>query len=261
VEHDGRPEGSVRPGRHHFDDGDYDVIWWDPSTLELAVEINLGLGQEGVLREDEGGAVAMENLTRYRRWQTRQGEIRAAGAAPSFEVLAVTELEDEPPGEPAVVTLEARSDRPPRPAGPRFGTLVHTVLRDVDLAARRDAVEEMTRLHGRLLDASGDEVAAAVEAVVGALAHPLLERARGVAGESGRCFREAPFLVPLDETRVLEGTVDLAFLEPEGWVVVDFKTDAGVAERRAAYARQIAWYLYALERLTGSGGTGSLLEV
>lgn len=55
--------------------------------------------------------------------------------------------------------------------------------------------------------------------------------------------------------RVLEGVIDLAFQEPDGWVVVDYKTDVGedpdFPRRRAAYRRQVDLYAEAWSRLSG----------
>jgi ATP-dependent helicase/nuclease subunit A len=54
---------------------------------------------------------------------------------------------------------------------------------------------------------------------------------------------------------VLEGVIDLVFLEPDGWVVADYKTDVGTdpefAVREAAYRRQVELYADAWSRLTG----------
>jgi ATP-dependent helicase/nuclease subunit A len=54
---------------------------------------------------------------------------------------------------------------------------------------------------------------------------------------------------------VLEGVVDLAFREADGWVIADYKTDVGTdpdfAERSKAYRRQVELYADAWSRLTG----------
>ena len=55
--------------------------------------------------------------------------------------------------------------------------------------------------------------------------------------------------------RVLEGVIDLVFEEPEGWVVVDYKTDVGTdplfEQRVAGYRRQVDLYADAWGSLTG----------
>lgn len=54
---------------------------------------------------------------------------------------------------------------------------------------------------------------------------------------------------------VLEGVIDLAFREPDGWVIADYKTDVGTdpdfASREDAYRRQVDLYAEAWARLTG----------
>jgi ATP-dependent helicase/nuclease subunit A len=56
--------------------------------------------------------------------------------------------------------------------------------------------------------------------------------------------------------QVLEGVIDLAFLEKDGWVIADYKTDIGTdpdfPRRRAGYRRQVDMYAEAWTRLTGS---------
>jgi ATP-dependent exoDNAse (exonuclease V) beta subunit len=55
---------------------------------------------------------------------------------------------------------------------------------------------------------------------------------------------------------VLEGVIDLAFLEPGGWVIADYKTDVGTdpefAARSAAYRRQVDMYADAWSALTSA---------
>jgi ATP-dependent helicase/nuclease subunit A len=55
--------------------------------------------------------------------------------------------------------------------------------------------------------------------------------------------------------RVLEGVIDLAFREPDGWVIADYKTDVGAdpdfRARTDAYRRQVDLYAEAWAQLTG----------
>jgi ATP-dependent helicase/nuclease subunit A len=101
------------------------------------------------------------------------------------------------------------------------------------------------------------EAAAATEAVESALAHPVFARARKAA----RCHREYPVTLHLEDGRMLEGVVDLAFVDDGAWVVVDFKTDADAGERSAQYQRQLRWYAFALTRLTGMESRAVLLGI
>src|SRR5205823_12129770 len=153
--------------------------------------------------------------------KTRREELLQSGRESQFEVTTVTQARAlrEPPQLGKInVEILKRSDG--RPTGTRFGTLVHTALRDVDLGAKPDAVTQLVELHGRLLGATEEEVKAAAEAVVSALDHPLLRH----AAAAGRCHREFPLIIKVDEKEIVEGTIDLAFEQAGRWVVIDFKT-------------------------------------
>jgi len=59
----------------------------------------------------------------------------------------------------------------------------------------------------------------------------------------------------------MEGIIDLAFVEDNTWIIVDFKTDADISERNGQYQRQLQWYASALSRLTGLPARAYLLGV
>jgi ATP-dependent helicase/nuclease subunit A len=65
--------------------------------------------------------------------------------------------------------------------------------------------------------------------------------------------------------RLMEGVIDLAFVEDNAWVIVDFKTDADISghpsKQRDQYQRQLQWYASALSRLTGLPARAYLLGV
>jgi ATP-dependent exoDNAse (exonuclease V) beta subunit len=130
-------------------------------------------------------------------------------------------------------------------------------MRDVPLNADRGAARQLIDWNTRLVGATDDERDAAAEAVESALAHPLLARARAAA----RCYREYPLVAKLADGRLLEGIIDLAFVENDEWAIVDFKTDADAAERRAQYERQLQWYGFALTQLTKMPARAYLLEI
>lgn len=60
---------------------------------------------------------------------------------------------------------------------------------------------------------------------------------------------------PSPDRTVLEGVIDLAFREEDGWVIADYKTDVGTdpdfPAREEAYRRQVDLYADAWRRLTG----------
>ncbi|MEM6457679.1 MAG: PD-(D/E)XK nuclease family protein, partial [Acidobacteriota bacterium] len=285
---DGRDETSVRPGLHRPQTGAVPVAWWDPSLLVAQGDESDGQRAARQARDpqrerllvpdgDDGrdGPVAQATADAHAAWQSAEARARRMGAQPSQRVATVTERARalRPPGadddaawveETLVPRIEI--DVPPRaderPSGVRFGTLVHTVLRDVPLAGDGDADEDdgdpgtiaaLASLHGRLLACPAAEIDAAATAVRAALAHPLLQRARRAA----ICHRELPVLVRDADGAQIEGTIDLAFRDAvDGpWTVVDFKTDRALdAETAAAYRLQVAWYLVALRRVDDETG-------
>jgi ATP-dependent exoDNAse (exonuclease V) beta subunit len=150
-----------------------------------------------------------------------------------------------------------------RPHGKRFGTLVHAVLSIVDLNADEANVQQITNLQGRILGATLSEIGAAIETVNRSLAHPLMRRA-SKAMRTGRCRREAPISMQLEDGTILEGNVDLAFLEEDDhakWTVIDFKTDFEIAGRLDEYCKQVALYARAISMATSQQARGVLLRM
>ncbi len=273
-DHQPQPETSVRPGRHPFpgvavDGGDtgYEVVWWDAELVDEKPPASYGLLGEDLLIEAGDDA----NRERFERWRRHGEELVARGSEPSARPVAVTELEREPPGKAAEVAVEELDRSRDRPGGVRFGSLVHTVLRDAPLSGEPGRVGELASLHGSLIGATRAEVEAAESVVAAALASPAADAARA----SRRVLRETPFLLPLagdSERRIVEGAIDLAYLKDDGrWIVVDWKTDLGDLDAPAGasgdngvsrgerYHRQVRWYCYALEQLTGAPASGRLV--
>jgi ATP-dependent exoDNAse (exonuclease V) beta subunit len=217
-------------------------VWWDPAALKLAVGANFGLRQEDILAD----AGPDDGLARYREWQNGRERAIEQGERMQFDVLTPSATAGLPAAE-CPVTIETLPARAARPAGPRFGTLVHLVLRDLDLARGGAEADALARMHGRVLGAIPEEVEAAAEAARTAFAHSLIGRAR----TAERCHRELPVMLRLEENRMLEGVIDLAFQERNEWTVVDFKTTGDLKSHRAEYERQLHWSGAALARITG----------
>lgn len=239
-----RDEPSVKPGLHSPEQGPHTVVWWDPRTLKLNAPANLGLRQQEILMADSEG-VESPSMVRYRAWHDNREQIISSAQTKQFDIFTATEASERPKDFTTAVAVEFVDRRPDRPAGARFGTLVHTMLRDASLDANEEALKALATLHGRLLGATPEEMEHAALAVAAALPHPLLAKAR----ESERMNRELPILLPIEGNRVLEGVIDLAFYADGCWHIVDFKTDADVAPNRARYERQLQWYGLALSRL------------
>jgi ATP-dependent exoDNAse (exonuclease V) beta subunit len=137
-------------------------------------------------------------------------------------------------------------------------------LATVNLDAGPEAIAAAATVSGRLVDATEEEVDAAVTTVASALAHPLLRRAAG-SPISSRLRRETPVLLRHDDGTLVEGVIDLAFREEmadfTGWTVVDFKTDREVETSQPQYLAQVALYVSAVKAATGIPARGFLLVV
>ncbi|MBI2203609.1 MAG: UvrD-helicase domain-containing protein [Candidatus Rokubacteria bacterium] len=258
---DGHAPGrdNVQPGRHVF--GDYDVVWWDPRCLKLDVTRVYGLRREELIA-DPGRDVVEADRARYDAWLEARRQAQEAGAVPTIRVKPVTEwTREKPDGDAAPdVTLVEIAAAVDRATGPRFGTLVHVALATVALDANAAQVAESVALQARILGAPPEEIAAATAVVGAALAHPLLAPARE-AWRSGRCRRETPVAMQHADGTLLEGVLDIAWEDDDGWTVVDFKTDADLAAVLPAYRRQVALYASAIERTTGRPVRAMLMRV
>ncbi|MGO9271358.1 MAG: UvrD-helicase domain-containing protein [Terriglobia bacterium] len=247
----------VMPGLHHAAVGDHSVVWWDPDKLKLEVEANFGLRQQEILAEDVGHEAVDEGVRRYAEWKTRRAQAVEAGQRAEFDVFTVTSALDAPADFEASIQVEMTEKAPNCPQGPRFGSLVHAILRDAALDGDAQQIARLAKVHGRVFGAPAEEIDAAATAVANALAHPLVRRARSAS----RLYRELPIIANTADGRIVEGTIDLAFQENGVWNIVDFKTDPDVAILQAHYRRQLQWYLFALARITGRAARGWLLSV
>ena len=250
-------EYSVRPGVHAPQQGNHSVVWWDPHALNLQAPANLGLRQEEILSPANVAEDELPSLAAYRRWQSDREHVTISAVAKQFDIFTASEALDNPAGFEIVITHHSVAKPAGRPSGARFGTLVHTILRDAALDADRAALAELANVHARLLGATEEETEHAVIASAGALQHPLIERAR----KSGSVRREFPILLKLASSRVLDGVIDLLFEAGGRWQVVDFKTDADVAAIRARYERQLQWYGLAVSKLNQAPVDGHLLSI
>jgi len=75
--------------------------------------------------------------------------------------------------------------------------------------------------------------------------------------------RETPVAMRLEDGTLVEGKVDLAFLDDSntGWIVVDFKTDFEILGKLEEYRNQVGIYAQAIERATSLKTRGILLRL
>lgn len=295
-----RKPGSVTPGLHKPEAGEHKVVWWDPSVLDLNRQDEIGSRLNKLLAADEQGERSERGIRDHSEWQTKRAQIREKAGVASINAVTATEHaktltqqtangQQERTGAKPVVPekttgavgqLDLFSAPPPtqampaviiesvdidfsRPHGKRFGTLVHAVLSLVDLNSDAEGIRAVAELQGRLLGSTQEEITAAAATALKALAHPLMRRA-ALAWVAGRCRRERPIAMLLEDGVLVEGTVDLAFVEesdPGTWIVVDFKTDFEIAGRLEEYREQLNLYIDAISQATGLRATGVLLRL
>jgi ATP-dependent exoDNAse (exonuclease V) beta subunit len=92
------------------------------------------------------------------------------------------------------------------------------------------------------------------------LAHDVMAHARA-ADARGRCRREAPLTWCADDGALVEGAVDLAFEDEDGWCVLDFKTDQAIEAQLEVYRRQVAIYAHVIALATGRPARGVLVQL
>jgi ATP-dependent exoDNAse (exonuclease V) beta subunit len=251
------------PGAHVPERGGHTVVWWDPRALALGKEDAGGLRQQRILALDEGGEVAEAGRRTHEEWQARRGKLLEDGKVPRLRVEIASQQHTASAAQSRTVAVETTSaSGTPRPAGRRFGTLVHAVLAATDLAASPAQVAAVALAQARLLGATVAERDAAALAVVAALQHSLFASARDAAGA---CRREVPILLREPDGSLLEGVIDLVYRKesPGGpeWVVVDYKTDRELERRQADHGAQVSSYVRAIEAATGEPARGVLLRV
>ena len=144
--------------------------------------------------------------------------------------------------------------------GTEWGTVIHSLLE----AAMRDSGADLHDLaYASLLEEGldpgrADEAIAVVRSVMDS---EIWKRAQA----SSRRLMEVPFqtLMPSEPAEdnclptILRGVIDLAFQEPNGWVIVDYKTDARPQSQLPSlvehYRGQVELYAKTWHEMTGEG--------
>jgi len=254
-----RTRDSVMPGVHIPEAGAHRVVWWDPRLLKLGLKPSIGLAQEKILTEDTEGRAAAARA-HWESWRSSRVQMIERGSTPSHVIQTATERARSAlaiAGTDDITIVDARWQGM-RPGGARFGTLVHAVLATVDLDAARNTVSAHAEIHSRLLGASDEELDAAIEVVISALAQPLLRRAAAALAR-GQCRREAAIVTRLEDQTLVECVADLAFHEANEWTIVDFKTDGELGAHEQRYRRQVALYVRGIAEATYAKACGHLM--
>ncbi|MCY3710305.1 MAG: UvrD-helicase domain-containing protein [Caldilineaceae bacterium] len=180
------------------------------------------------------------------RWQQQRRELYAARSLPiSAAATRLARYEQDEKEEQDVPDEPWRRGR----AGTNIGRAVHAVLQVVDLHKGSDLdknVQAQAAAEG--VPRRADEIRRLVQSALGS---PLVQRALA----SKRWWREAPVAGPVGDG-IVEGFIDLLFEEEDGFVIVDFKTDAvgseeEVEQAMARYRLQGGAYALALSKAAG----------
>jgi ATP-dependent exoDNAse (exonuclease V) beta subunit len=126
-------------------------------------------------------------------------------------------------------------------------------LQQARLPVQRDDLETIARVEARILASQDSDLEPAIQTALAALQHPLLS---GIA-TSSRWHREFPVLLK-EDGKLIEGVIDLAFLDRERWTIVDFKTGPADKKRNRG---QLELYRRALALSTGIPVRAVLFEI
>ena len=205
--HDPDADPGIRPGRHDIEDRS--VVWWDPAALRLGVEMRQGIRREELLSREVEADVVAKDVERFRAWERERAATLATAAVPSVRPIpardwASARAKAEGPNWAAAIGLVELPRDKRRPAGRRFGLLVHALLAVLPLDADAERTTDVAELQGRILGATDDEVAAAARAARRVLEHELFERVRE-AQERGDVRRETPLSLAAPDGQLVEG--------------------------------------------------------
>jgi ATP-dependent helicase/nuclease subunit A len=248
----------------------YSVVWWDPRLLALDADAGHGLRGDDLIAKDGDPVRVAARLAEYREWQSDRDKSVTLARIPSVRVQTATTLavdqtsgDASPPSTIEIVEVPRAADRP---FGSRFGTLVHAILATAPLDATERVIAAIAEAQSRILPAAlkdpyaGEEVHAAVEVVASLLRSPLFERIRR-AEQKGHCSRELPITWKTNDGTLVEGTIDLAFEDEHGLVVIDFKTDRELTTDLTRYTHQLAVYCRALGAVRRKEPHGILMRI
>ena len=197
-----------------------------------------------------------EALDRERSDRGRGGiEIRTVTAVVKGAAEPVSEGREPDEGEELRPVYHLSPAEGTGPGGADWGSAVHATLeaaaRGLDDAALRVAARSALVERDRpVRDGEPTELEILLQVVARVRGSRIWARAQAAQ----RCLVEHPFLVEWQDGALLEGVVDLLFKEPEGWVLVDYKTDRideDFQARLPRYQEQLRHYADAWRRMSG----------
>lgn len=219
-------------------DGEFRLHDTSDFSLEVPLEEKLVLDMEASYSALE----ASDSREACAAWTRRR---TAAIAMLDHHDLFVKPSDHEPLSAEASQSLSADAE-----GAKRFGIFVHRVLQRIALpdGGNVDELIEAAAVEFGMGETERSEARVLVKRI---LTSELFTRR---VCHSDRTWRELEFVVELDGALV-EGSMDLVFMEDNRPVIVDFKTDRVSAEfapvRAETYMHQAAAYVRALEEITG----------
>lgn len=157
------------------------------------------------------------------RWESERRELVQEARQRPFLPISATRLAERTAPPPVLAPGDGR--------GRDFGSLVHRLLEWVPFDAGDEAVRRMADALAPAFALDEETARRAADQVVGALGLPVMERAR----KAERAWREMSVWFP-DGEHLVEGKVDLVFVEDGQLVVVDYKSDAITEDQALAQA-------------------------
>jgi ATP-dependent helicase/nuclease subunit A len=147
-------------------------------------------------------------------------------------------------------------------AGMAWGTLIHGLLEHA--MRHKDATREDLRKLAMWLTVEEPALRSAMEEALDTVEHAAKGEFWTAAKAAPECHQEAPFMYKRNATlpELVTGTIDLTYRTPEGWRVVDYKTDESFSlPTLAGYRAQVSAYEQAWTRVTGMATTGTLAAI
>ena len=203
--------------------------------------------------------------------------VLALDAAPDERTLArmTRKLPVNPPLKTSVTAIaktlrdekdewESPADKrrlPPEPPKPAFlteqrvtaaqrGTITHRVLGQIDYALVRQGkiTQALNRLQQQGVLTDSERASLRLHWLTGFFSSPLGQRALAAK----EAHREWSFNLRGDQGSLIQGVIDLCFMENGHWVLADYKTDTATEEELLRrYGLQLQWYAKALSQITG----------
>ncbi len=178
--------------------------------------------------------------------ESRRQKILKLVGIPEFQsITSKLSVDEDKQGRQREI-LEEEETRFSSPGGKDFGSLVHLLL-EKGWDWNSETLSRAALLYGEKLGVSKEEAEEAAKLAERAVKSDLLQRAR----KADRVFHELPVTGALEKGSFLNAVIDLAFLEGDEWVLVDYKTDRDMEKEKDKYQKQLGYYATLLTNITG----------